>query len=119
MLGTVGTLGILARILGKFERFSRVPKNAIGTLERGRRSEVKSQESGVRSQESGVRSQESGVRSQESGVRSQESGVRKLNANENYLANLAEQSMRLEMKALRTSILVRQLADQFGLTWRS
>jgi len=33
MRGTVGTLGTLARLLGKFVRFSRVPKNAIGTLE--------------------------------------------------------------------------------------
>jgi hypothetical protein len=31
--GTLGTLGILARLLGKFERFSRLPKDANGTLE--------------------------------------------------------------------------------------
>jgi hypothetical protein len=32
MLGTVGRVGSLARFLGKFARFSRVPKSAIGTL---------------------------------------------------------------------------------------
>ena len=33
MLGTLGTVGTLARILGECERFSRVPKGANGTLE--------------------------------------------------------------------------------------
>jgi hypothetical protein len=32
MRGTLGTVGTLARFLGKYERFSRVPKNANGTL---------------------------------------------------------------------------------------
>jgi hypothetical protein len=38
--GTLGTLGILARFLGKYERFSRVPKDANGTLDLSRGSEA-------------------------------------------------------------------------------
>jgi hypothetical protein len=37
--GTLGTLGILARFLGEFERFSTVPKDANGTLDEGRSKE--------------------------------------------------------------------------------
>ena len=37
----VGTVGILARILGEFARFSRVPKSANGTLETIWNAEVK------------------------------------------------------------------------------
>ena len=40
MHGTVGTVGTLARFLGEYARFSRVPKSANGTLDGGRRSEI-------------------------------------------------------------------------------
>jgi hypothetical protein len=33
MRGTLGILGTLARFVGKFAWFSRVPKNAIGAVE--------------------------------------------------------------------------------------
>jgi hypothetical protein len=39
MLGTVGTVGTLARFLGKYCRFSSVPKSANGTLDGGRSEE--------------------------------------------------------------------------------
>jgi hypothetical protein len=54
MLGTVGTL---ARFLGKSVRFSSVPKGANGTLAGGQRARVRSRMSEVRSQRSEVRGQ--------------------------------------------------------------
>jgi len=59
--------------------------------------------------------QQTEVRDQESEVRSQ----RRMHSIEKYLADLADQAKRLENKALTMSVLVRHLADQKRLTWRS
>src|SRR5436309_9225 len=88
-LGTVGTLGILARILGKYVWFFKRAKEC--QWHPCRRPKVRGQESGVRRSEVSLRQAQAGE------GRKDECDQK----NVGKPAKLAEQSMRLEMKVLR------------------
>jgi hypothetical protein len=76
MLGTVGTVGTLARFLGKSVRFSSVPKGANGTLAGGRGTVTGGQASCFDKLSMAYRPEDRG---------------RTINAIEKYLADLADQ----------------------------
>jgi hypothetical protein len=90
----LGGLGGLALFAGKYAVLNTATRPPNGGL--GKRSEIS-------------------CRSSEPEMRSRENESMR----QNNVANLADQSQGIDIKELRTSILVRHLADQTWRTWRS